>query len=335
MSDPRPPDATAETPRLLLRPPRPDDLDALHAIQADAEAMRFTWRAPDREATRRFLEGWGHTAATEGFAPWTVVAKQGGEVLGWGGLGRDPDDPRWGPEVLYFLRPEAWGRGLATELVEAALADAFGRVGLAEVGAFARPGNHASRRVLEKCGFRRAEFVPAMERDRWSITAGAWRRGERPSAPRRLVVASDLEAAPGVVWRHAISPEGVNHELGPLLRMTFPAHVEDLTAGWRPGEPLGRSWLRLGGALPVEFDDLAFVEVEPGRRFLERSRLLTQRLWEHERCVEPTAGGTRLTDRLAFVPRVGWLGPLHAVVFRAVFAWRHRRLRQRFGGRPA
>ncbi len=41
------------------------------------------------------------------------------------------------------------------------------------------------------------------------------------------------------------------------------------------GEPLGRSWILLGGLIPVDFDDLRLVELEPGRRFLERSRTLT------------------------------------------------------------
>lgn len=151
---------------------------------------------------------------------------------------------------------------------------------------------------------------------------------------RRLVVASELAAPPEAVWAHAVSPEGVNHELGPWLRMRFPPGASDL-ARVPTGTPLGRCWILLGGLLPVEYDDLTLVEVEPGRRFLERSRLLSQRVWEHERCVEATPGGALLTDRLGFVPRLAGLGALHAVLFRAVFRWRHARLRRRFGGRPA
>ncbi|MDX1648346.1 MAG: hypothetical protein R3263_00705 [Myxococcota bacterium] len=151
-------------------------------------------------------------------------------------------------------------------------------------------------------------------------------------------MASALDAPPEAVWRHAVSPEGVNHELGPWLRMTFPADVRDLAEGWRPEAParrLGRCWLLLGGVLPVEYDDLVFAELEPGRRFLERSVLLSQRRWEHERCVGPAPEGTRLVDRVGFAPRLPLLGPVHAWVFRAVFRWRHHRLRRRFGGRPA
>ncbi len=90
----------------------------------------------------------------------------------------------------------------------------------------------------------------------------------------------------------------------------------------------------MGGILPVDYDDVTFVEVEPGRRFLERSTLLTQRVWEHERTIEPVPGGSRLTDRVRFEPRIQALAPLYAPVFQAVFRLRHRNLRRLFGAVP-
>lgn len=126
-------------------------------------------------------------------------------------------------------------------------------------------------------------------------------------------------------------PRGVNRELLPLLRMTFPTGIDDLTASFEPGRRLFRSWLLLFALLPVEYDDVVFEEVEPGRRFLERSSMATQRIWEHERTIEPTARGCRVTDRVRFEPRVRWLAPLQRPVFVLVFRWRHRNLRRRFG----
>jgi hypothetical protein len=146
-----------------------------------------------------------------------------------------------------------------------------------------------------------------------------------------FIVSSNLAAEPEVLWRHAVSPSGVNRELRPLLRMTFPSGIGDLTASWQPGERLFRSWLLLACVVPVEYDDVVFEEVEPGRRFLERSALLTQRVWEHERIIEPVSRGCRVTDRVRFVPRLPWLAALYGSVFKAVFRWRHRNLRKRFG----
>jgi hypothetical protein len=113
--------------------------------------------------------------------------------------------------------------------------------------------------------------------------------------------------------------------------MTFPPGTSDLTSAWRPGERLFRSWLLFAGFVPVEYDDLTFEEVEPGRRFLERSTLLSQRVWEHQRILEPLVQGCRLTDRVRFVPRLHRLAPLYGLVFRAVFRLRHRNLRGLFG----
>ena len=148
---------------------------------------------------------------------------------------------------------------------------------------------------------------------------------------------SELRVSADELWRHATTPAGVNYEMAPLLRMTFPANVGDFATDWVPGKTLFRSWMLVGGVLPVEYDDLAFVEVEPGRRFLERSKLLTQRVWQHERTLEPIDGGCRLTDRIAFEPRLGLPAGLFLPTFRLVLQHRHRRLRKRFGvfARPA
>jgi hypothetical protein len=113
--------------------------------------------------------------------------------------------------------------------------------------------------------------------------------------------------------------------------MTFPSGISDLTAASQPGKRLFRSWLLLAGVVPIEYDDIVFEEVEPGRRFLERSSLFTQRVWEHERIIEPASQGCRVTDRVRFVPRLPWLAALYRPVFNAVFRWRHRNLRALFG----
>ena len=126
------------------------------------------------------------------------------------------------------------------------------------------------------------------------------------------------------------TPEGVNHELGPWLRMTAPRHLRSLD-GVTLGERLCRSWVLLFGVIPVDYDDLTLVRLEPGRGFLERSPMLSQRLWEHERTLEPADGGTRVTDRVRLEPRLRVLGRLSLVVATAVFRHRHRRLLRYFG----
>jgi ligand-binding SRPBCC domain-containing protein len=85
----------------------------------------------------------------------------------------------------------------------------------------------------------------------------------------------------------------------------------------------------------VEYDDLTVVRLEPGRGFLERSSMLSLRVWEHERTLEAAPGGCLVTDRLRFEPRLpGTTGVARATVA-FLFRHRHRRLRRRFGGTPA
>lgn len=147
-----------------------------------------------------------------------------------------------------------------------------------------------------------------------------------------FVVSSHVAAPPARVWAHATSMAGVNRELWPLARMTHPAALTTLApAPEALGRPLFRSWILAGGVLPIDRDDVTFVAFEPGRRFLERSPMLSQREWEHERIVEPAGAGCVVTDRVRFVPRRAILGSVFLPVFRATFRLRHRNLRRLFG----
>ncbi|MFT3766640.1 MAG: hypothetical protein QM820_14165 [Minicystis sp.] len=144
---------------------------------------------------------------------------------------------------------------------------------------------------------------------------------------------SHLRAPAERVWAHATSMAGVNHELAPLLRMTHPAHLTSLEGHDAPlGKPLFRSVILLFGVLPIDFDDVTFESLEPGRRFVERSRTLSQHVWRHERTVEPEEGGCRVTDRVTFEPKIVLAAGALTILLRMVFANRHIRLVKMFGG---
>jgi ligand-binding SRPBCC domain-containing protein len=145
---------------------------------------------------------------------------------------------------------------------------------------------------------------------------------------------TELAAPASEVWAHATTFSGVNRELAPLARMTAPPSLQRLDASAVvPGTRLVRSWILAFGLVPVDYDDVTIVEIEDGR-FLERSPMLSQRLWEHERTVTPSPGGCIVRDRVRFEPRIRWLGTLQLPAFRLTFANRHRRLAAIFG-RPA
>jgi ligand-binding SRPBCC domain-containing protein len=149
-----------------------------------------------------------------------------------------------------------------------------------------------------------------------------------------IVTRSLLRATQDEVWAHVSSVRGINDEFWPLLRMTAPRSVrEQGLAAVQVGERVCRSWVLLLGVLPVDYDDITLTRLDPPRGFLEQSKMLSQRAWEHERTIEPCPDGCTVTDRIRYEPRV----PLPDAVFRAlyglIFRFRHGRLRRRFGGR--
>ena len=148
---------------------------------------------------------------------------------------------------------------------------------------------------------------------------------------------SRLDAPPAQVWERVITPEGINSELMPICRMTLPRGLRTLDPSEiELGKPLGRSWILLFGFLPIDYDEITLIRLEPEKGFLERSRMLTQSVWEHERTIEPDGeNGSLLSDRVRFEPRLRVLARPLLPVFRAVFRHRHRRLRRQFGGVPA
>lgn len=69
----------------------------------------------------------------------------------------------------YKLLPEYTGRGIATEAVGMIVDEAVGRAELHRIVAYVQPGNTASVRVLEKCGFK----LEGIARD-YAMLNGRW-----------------------------------------------------------------------------------------------------------------------------------------------------------------
>ena len=145
-------------------------------------------------------------------------------------------------------------------------------------------------------------------------------------------ICSRLAAPAQEVWRQASTMAGVNRELWPLARMTCPggrSRLDDPSVVL--GERLFRSWILLFGLIPVDYDDLTIVALEPQGGFLEDSTMLSQSRWQHRRSVHAIEGGCSITDHVEFVPRVGPLGRLYQAVFQFAFRLRHRNLKKQFG----
>ncbi len=145
---------TVETTRLLLRPLASTDLDDYtRLIFADAEVMRFLPKrdlAP-RERAERTITVFNDHWLQRGCGVWAVTDKVTGDLIGHCGLNFVPEAGE--VEVLYALRKDRWGDGIATEAARASVRYGFEYAGLARLIALAVPENVASRRVMEHLGF--------------------------------------------------------------------------------------------------------------------------------------------------------------------------------------
>ncbi|MEM9477409.1 MAG: GNAT family N-acetyltransferase [Pseudomonadota bacterium] len=162
-----------ETERLWRTPPKLSEVPALYRFLGDPKAMQFTQCDASLRACRRRVAVHERRRRHEGYAPWTVLRKASGEIIGRGGLYHDPFDPGWGLELAYFLDPSAWGQGFASELCTAALNILHQDPNTPKVAAFSHPENAASVALLTKLGFERERFVPVMNRDLYSRTRHA------------------------------------------------------------------------------------------------------------------------------------------------------------------
>ena len=138
------------------------------------------------------------------------------------------------------------------------------------------------------------------------------------------------------MWDFITSPEGINRELMPVLRMTVPRGLRRLgTADITGGERLGKSWLLAFGLIPFDYDDIFVAEIQPGHRFLETSTMLSMRAWRHERVLEDWGEDCSVTDDVSFELRtplalIPGLNHLVGEFVRRIFAHRHRRLYEHF-----
>jgi ligand-binding SRPBCC domain-containing protein len=154
--------------------------------------------------------------------------------------------------------------------------------------------------------------------------------------PRKISMVSEINAPIDRIWAAVTSPEGINFELRPYLRMTVPPPFRGITIDdIEPGTHLGRSIFLLFGLIPFDYDDITVAEIDYGTRFREVSTMMSMSTWIHERTLRRLGDRTEVRDEVSFVarPPLGWL-PGWSRVLQAVlgflFRHRHRRLRTKF-----
>lgn len=163
---------TIQSDRLILRPLRPDDADAMHIAMSDAPLMTYWSSGPHKnvQETRDYIT----VNATEAqYRTWAITLKEDGtideklkdEALGWVVL---LDRRQSVKEIGYILRASHHGRGIAREAVHAIIQYGFDILDLRKIIADTDPDNIASNRVLTDMGFQKEGYM----REEWETHLG-------------------------------------------------------------------------------------------------------------------------------------------------------------------
>ena len=174
------------TERLLLRGFRDADLDAVAAMCADPQVMRYLGdgRTLDRDDSwRQMAMLMGHWAL-RGFGNWAVEERATGAYVGRVGLHYPEGWPE--REVGWVLAPRHWGKGYATEAARAVLEHVFGTLGWPRLISLIYRDNAPSIRVARRLGehLEGQVVIRGHTADVWAITRETWLRascGDRAS----------------------------------------------------------------------------------------------------------------------------------------------------------
>lgn len=145
---------------LLLRRCTPADVPALFAMRSDPAVMQYVARPlcqSEEDAVRIFQMMEGKIEQNTGIN-WAVSSVDT-PALFYGVIGifrLDADNHRG--ELGYMLQKMYWGRGIISQLIPLVMDYGFEVLRLHTMEAVIDPHNHASRRVLEKNGFKQEAY---------------------------------------------------------------------------------------------------------------------------------------------------------------------------------
>ena len=179
---PQPTTYFLQSERLGFRPWSETDMELAMALWGDPEVTRLIGGPFSREQVQERLSQEMATMQSRGIQYWPIFLLATGEYAGCCGL-RPYKSEEGICEIGVHLRKAFWGQGYAPEAARAVVEYAFHTLGVKALFAGHNPGNAASRRVLEKLGFRYThdEYYPptGLDHPSYLLTVEAYAQKRR------------------------------------------------------------------------------------------------------------------------------------------------------------
>lgn len=157
--------APIRTDRILLRPVDRADIDSLHALWTAPEVRRYLWDdiAITRQVAEEVVESHLATASRLHLGYWALHVppsiSPATALAGFCGFRMIEGGPEI--ELLYGLREEHWGKGLAAEASVAALGYLWRSTSYEQVYARTDPPNLKSVQVMLRLGMTHVSTTPS------------------------------------------------------------------------------------------------------------------------------------------------------------------------------
>ena len=147
---------TIETERLLLRPLKEDDFEAVQSYAGNYDNVRFmTWGPNEVEQTKAFIKNTIDKAAAIPRTDYdfAVTLKKTGRLIGACGIYIKTESTEG--NVGWILHINYWKKGYGTELAGALIRYGFEVLRLHRITAFCFTENYGSYRIMERNRMRR------------------------------------------------------------------------------------------------------------------------------------------------------------------------------------
>lgn len=159
---------TIECEDILLREYMVEDLDAIFKITFEPEIRQFLpgWDVPREQRlewltnyeiveNRQFLQAVQNGGDVGQLRlRLAMVLKETDECIGWCNTGPKEELPQPNREIMYGISNQHYNKGYTTQAVRALIQFLFQNTSEYELNALAVVHNHASNKVIQKCGFK-------------------------------------------------------------------------------------------------------------------------------------------------------------------------------------